>query len=88
MTGMGNVIAKVPILLGSRTYQPGDTLPETDEGLVEAWKRAGSCEEQEAPEEKPEPAKKVRAKRASAPSGIPIEGTDGELIGRVPERKR
>ena len=85
---MGKLIAKVPILLGSRTYLPGDTLPETDAGLVEAWKRAGSCEEQEVSEEKSEPVKKVRAKRASAPSGIPIEGTDVELIGKVPERKR
>lgn len=75
-------------MLGSCTYLPGDTLPETDAGLVEAWKRAGSCVEQEVSEGKPEPVKKVRAKRVSAPSGVPIEGTDGELIGRVPERKR
>ncbi|ODR35493.1 hypothetical protein [Eisenbergiella tayi] len=85
---MGKLIAKVPILLGSRTYLPGDTLPETDARLVEAWKRAGSCKEQEVSEEKSEPVKKVRAKRASAPSGIPIEGADEELLGKVPERKR
>lgn len=85
---MGKLIAKVPILLGSRTYLPGDTLPETDAELVEAWKRAGSCTEQEVLEEKPESDKKVRAKRASVLSGSPIEGTDGKLIGKVPERKR
>ena len=84
---MEKLIAKVPILFGVHTYQPGDFLPEVNPELTEAWKRAGSCEAMEEPEEKPETVKTLKVRRASAPAGVPVEGTDGELVGKVPERK-
>lgn len=65
---MVKLIAKVPILHGVNSYQPGDILPEVSQELVEAWKRAGSCEElTEAPEEEKQIVKKKEARRVSAP---------------------
>lgn len=41
---MKKLIAKRPILYGSRMYEAGDTLPANDERMVNAWLAAESAE--------------------------------------------
>ena len=41
---MKKLIAKRPILYGSRMYETGDTLPANDERMVNAWLAAESAE--------------------------------------------
>ena len=41
---MKKLIAKRPILYGSRMYEIGDTLPANDERMVNAWLAAESAE--------------------------------------------
>ena len=41
---MKKLIAKHPILYGSRMYEAGDTLPANDERMVNAWLAAESAE--------------------------------------------
>lgn len=41
---MKKLIAKRPILYGSRMYKTGDTLPANDERMVNAWLAAESAE--------------------------------------------
>lgn len=41
---MKKLIAKRPILYGSRMYEAGDTLPASDERMVDAWLAAESAE--------------------------------------------
>lgn len=41
---MKKLIAKRPILYGSRMYEAGDTLPTNDERMVNAWLAAESAE--------------------------------------------
>ncbi len=41
---MKKLIAKRPILYGSRMYEAGDTLPANDQRMVDAWLAAESAE--------------------------------------------
>lgn len=40
---MAKLIARMPILIANRIYQPGETLPAQNAEVVDAWITAGSA---------------------------------------------
>jgi hypothetical protein len=87
---MKHLIAISSVLLNNRDYKPGDELPTYDPGLVEAWIVNGAAVWNEDKEEK---ERTVKAKPATAPAGragiaCPSAGSDQDLVGKPPSRKR
>ena len=81
MTGMKTLIVRKTFFYKGHSYIPGETIQCDDQEMIEAWERAGSVR---APDEQPQP-KKLKARKASAEAGIPVEGEAEEnLVGKVP----
>ncbi len=87
---MKHLIAVSPVLLDNRDYRPGDELPMHNPELVEAWITNGAAVWQDDGEEKKQA---VKAKSVTAPVGrlgdaCPSAGSDQDLVGKPPSRKR
>lgn len=88
------LIAKRPVLYRAHLYDAGDELPVTDQIMVQAWLEAESAEWKEDTKKTDEPAKKPKAKKATAQPGqigISSTGNQEDLAGRIPDtpgRKR
>ena len=74
---MADLIARVPILIGLREYQPGEVLPK-DRPDAEAWVRYGSAFWRD---EDCQPQKRVSAKLSTAEPGLTGLAAGGEITG-------
>ena len=75
------LIVRKPFFYKGHPYISGETILCDDQEMIEAWERAGSVRN---PDEQPQP-KKLKARKASAEAGIPVEGEAEEnLVGKVP----
>ena len=86
------LIAKEPILHENTQYEPGDMLPQSDKGYVNAWLEAGSARWAEIDDFIPAEARKPKAQMVTAKAGqtgiaSPSTGQENDLAGRVPEGK-
>lgn len=82
------LIAKVPILYFAHLYQIGDELPLQDQTMVDAWMEAGTAERLEDGQEQKKPAKRPKARMATARPGqigISTTGNEEDLAGRIPD---
>lgn len=80
--------AKMPILYRAHLYDVGDELPAMDQIMVQAWLEAGSAEWKEDTQEAERPAKKPKAKKATAQPGqigMSTTGNQEDLAGRIPD---
>jgi hypothetical protein len=79
------LVATAYILYNSKQYEPGDELPASDEGMVEAWVEAKTAAwiNESAVRAKARPATALPGATGDA---IHSESEDGEnLVGRVPK---
>ena len=87
---MKHLIAVSSVLLDNRDYRPGDELPMHNPEFVEAWITNGAAVWQGDGEEKKQA---VKAKSVTAPVGrpgdaCPSAGSDQDLVGKPPSRKK
>lgn len=80
------LIAKVPILYFAHLYEVGDELPLQNQTMIDAWLEAGTAERLEDGQEVKKPAKRPKAKMATARPGqigISTTGNEEDLAGRI-----
>lgn len=78
------LIAIHPILYHSTQYQPGQSLPVNNPGMVQAWLSAGTAIWQD--EEIPKSVKAVPASAKAGISGLTAHAeTEENLVGKIPE---
>lgn len=87
---MKHLIAVSSILLDNSDYKPGDELPTHNPGLVDAWITNGAAIWKADEEGKKQV---VKAKSVTAAAGLtgdacPSAGSDQDLVGKPPSRKR
>ena len=82
------LVAVYPILYGARQYEVGDELPLQSQTMVDAWLKAGTAERLEDGQEQKKPAKRPKARMATARPGqigISTTGNEEDLAGRIPD---
>ena len=79
------LIAKVPILYFAHLYEVGDELPLQNQTMIDAWLEAGTAERLEDGQEVKKPAKRPKAKMATARPGQIGISTTGSFKSIIAE---